>query len=183
MWPQWMKSPSRIKTTSISCSSFKDIQTLFESPKSPALLRRLQISTSDLRRCTLPCDQRAVVVVYYTSLRVVRRTFEDCQAVRSILRGFRVSIDERDVSMDDHYLEELHRINVRRGTLPIVLIRGTYIGGAEEIRRLLESGELSGMIQRLPTSDSINGCDFCGGVRFVVCERCNGSRKIPRHTG
>ncbi|KAI3806283.1 hypothetical protein L1987_22182 [Smallanthus sonchifolius] len=40
------------------------------------------------------------VVLYMTSLRVVRPTFEACRTVQSILRGFRVSIDERDLSMD-----------------------------------------------------------------------------------
>ncbi|GJN33328.1 hypothetical protein PR202_gb21916 [Eleusine coracana subsp. coracana] len=40
------------------------------------------------------------MVLYTTSLRGVRRTFTDCSAARAILRGFRVAIDERDVSMD-----------------------------------------------------------------------------------
>ncbi|KAJ6895104.1 hypothetical protein NC651_021557 [Populus alba x Populus x berolinensis] len=58
---------------------------------------------------TIPgADKR--IVVYYTSLRVVRSTFEDCKTVQSILRGFRVLIDERDLSMDSSLLNELNQI-------------------------------------------------------------------------
>jgi glutaredoxin domain-containing cysteine-rich protein 1 len=47
------------------------------------------------------------IVVYLTSLRGIRRTFEDCNAVKMILKGFRVWVDERDVSMDRAYRKEL----------------------------------------------------------------------------
>ncbi|CAN1347257.1 Auxin efflux carrier component 7 [Linum perenne] len=49
----------------------------------------------------------SVYVLYFTRLRVVQRTFEDCRTVRSILRGFRVPIDEHDLSMDGKYLGEM----------------------------------------------------------------------------
>ncbi|CAD6266064.1 unnamed protein product [Miscanthus lutarioriparius] len=47
------------------------------------------------------------VVLYLTSLRSVRRTFEDCRAVRAILRCYRVRLDERDVSMHAAFRSEL----------------------------------------------------------------------------
>jgi len=46
-------------------------------------------------------------VVYFTSLRGVRKTFVDCCAVRSILRGYGVRLDERDVSMHAVFKAEL----------------------------------------------------------------------------
>ncbi|KAF5809545.1 putative glutaredoxin, Thioredoxin-like superfamily [Helianthus annuus] len=52
------------------------------------------------------------VVIYFTSLRGIRRTYEDCYAVRMILKFFRVYIDERDVSMDSAYRNELLNISV-----------------------------------------------------------------------
>ncbi|KAK4746235.1 hypothetical protein SAY87_012547 [Trapa incisa] len=47
------------------------------------------------------------IVIFFTSLRGIRRTFEDCYTVRMIFKGFRVCADERDVSMDLAYRKEL----------------------------------------------------------------------------
>ncbi|CAJ1859101.1 unnamed protein product [Sphenostylis stenocarpa] len=201
MWLPWRvrttaSPPNRSRPCTVSCTSFKDIQTLLDSepepssPKSPSLFRRLSVSPSLLRTLSsprgaspssflLPPDSDcSTVVLYYTSLRVVRRTFDDCRAVRSILRGFAVAVDERDVSVDDRFREELQRILGRRtAPLPIVFIAGTYIGGADDVRRLYDSGDLHELIGRLPLSRSI-ACDLCGGMRFVVCDTCDGSHKV-----
>ncbi|XP_061376644.1 uncharacterized protein At5g39865-like [Gastrolobium bilobum] len=198
MWPWRIRTtpppPSRSRSCSFSCSSFKDIQTLLQpepvpepgSPKSPSLFRRPRVSTSLLRSISsrssvaLPpeSDHGDAVVVYYTSLRVVRRTFNDCRAVRSILRGFAVAIDERDVCIDNRFLEELQGILGRRNVpLPSVFVGGVYIGGADDVRRMHESGELKALIERLPRSEPY-ACDSCGGLRFVVCDECDGSHKV-----
>lgn len=50
-------------------------------------------------------DKKAVV--YFTSLRGVRKTFVDCCSVRSILRSYGVRLDERDVSMHAVFRAEL----------------------------------------------------------------------------
>ncbi|KAF7816145.1 inactive receptor-like serine/threonine-protein kinase [Senna tora] len=126
---------------------------------------------------TIPgAEQR--VVVYFTSLRVVRSTFEDCKSVRSILQALRVTVDERDLSMDVGFMKELREIlGDRKLTLPRVFIDGRYIGGAEEVRQLNETGELRKIVQGLPAAD-LGVCDVCGGYRFILCEECNGSRKM-----
>lgn len=75
------------------------------------------------------------IVVYLTSLRGIRRTYEDCYAVRMIFRGFRVWVDERDVSMDSAYRKELQSVLGEKNVgLPQVFIRGSYVGGAEMIK-------------------------------------------------
>ncbi|XP_077245683.1 glutaredoxin family protein [Tasmannia lanceolata] len=117
------------------------------------------------------------IVVYFTSLRVVRKTFEDCNTVRSILKGFRVSIDERDLSMDAGFLQELQGIlGIKKLTLPRVFIGGRYFGGADEIRQLNETGELKKIVDGLPLVGP-GVCQGCGGLRFVLCDTCHGSHK------
>ncbi|KAG6412501.1 hypothetical protein SASPL_125180 [Salvia splendens] len=122
----------------------------------------------------------ATIVIYFTSLRVVRSTFEDCKAVRTILRAFRVPIDERDLSMDGRFTEELQEIlgltEKSKLMLPRVFIGGRYIGGAEEVRCLHETGELKKYMERLPRA-ALGTCDTCGGYGFILCIDCDGSRK------
>lgn len=197
MWLN-LKSLSRVETTQspgsrrrFSCSSFKDIQNLCQpesealTPRSASIIHRAKTSTSVFRLWArhiahpsrIHEDDRRVVI-YYTSLRVVRRTYEDCRVVRSILNGFRVPIDERDLSMDTKFSEELQEL-MGNGTLilPMVYVCGLYIGGVGEIRQLHESGDLKIMMQWLPVVDS-RPCDLCGGLKFVLCQTCNGSHRV-----
>ncbi|KAL2898223.1 hypothetical protein RDABS01_040111 [Bienertia sinuspersici] len=119
------------------------------------------------------------VVVYFTSLRGIRRTREDCDAVRMIFRAFKVFVDERDVSMDAAYRKELQGLlGEKHVTLPQVFIKGKYVGGADIIKQLNESGEIRKILQMLPVRDRRFVCDACGDVRFLPCSNCSGSRKI-----
>lgn len=119
------------------------------------------------------------VVVYFTSLRGVRRTFEDCYAVRFIFRAYRVYVDERDVSMDSSYRKELQSLmGEKTVSFPQVFIKGRYIGGAEMIKHLNEVGELRKMLEILPLRERGVFCDSCGDIRFVPCSNCSGSRKV-----
>ncbi|KAK1315452.1 Uncharacterized protein QJS10_CPA06g00540 [Acorus calamus] len=102
------------------------------------------------------------MVLYYTSLRGVRRTYEECCEVRRILRGYGVRVDERDVSMDLRYKEE-----VRGRGLPAVVLRGEWVGGAEEVRGLHEMGEMEGVLKGVGEVVGGGGgsCEGCGDVR------------------
>ncbi|PPD68726.1 hypothetical protein GOBAR_DD34397 [Gossypium barbadense] len=90
------------------------------------------------------------VVIYTTTLRGIRKTFEECNRVRSIMESYRVQIFERDISMDS--------------------------GFKEELRKLEEEGKLEMLFEGIPMA--VPGCKGCGGVRFVMCKQCNGSCKI-----
>ncbi|KAJ1292252.1 hypothetical protein BS78_02G378000 [Paspalum vaginatum] len=136
------------------------------------------------RRHQLAADAQPrpqAVVLYTTSLRGVRRTFADCSAVRAILRGFRVAVDERDVSMDAALRRELQALLAARGrafALPQLLVGGRLLGGADEVRQLHESGQLRRLLDGAAGQDPAFVCDACGGVRFVPCAGCGGSRKV-----
>ncbi|XP_047322724.1 uncharacterized protein At5g39865-like [Impatiens glandulifera] len=120
------------------------------------------------------------VVIYFTSLRGIRRTWEDCWAVRMIIKGFRVMVDERDISMDMEYKKELQNLLGLKTviTLPQVFVKGKYIGGVDVIKQLHEVGELAKMLKGIPLRTPGYVCDTCGDVRFIPCSVCNGSRKI-----
>ncbi|WCJ33354.1 Glutaredoxin family protein [Euphorbia peplus] len=121
------------------------------------------------------------IVVYFTSLRGIRKTYEDCNAVRMILRGFRVPVDERDISMDSSYRKELQSLLKGKAMrLPQVFVRGENVGGVDEIRQLNEAGELGNLFEGFPVKDlkMVCECENCGDARFVPCSNCNGSRKV-----
>ncbi|XP_062181367.1 uncharacterized protein At5g39865-like [Phragmites australis] len=185
---------------SFTSPSLKDLQSLLKpdsahaaapSSPSPRVFHRIRVAASALRvlrtlqQPSVPSRPAAElpsgtgrVVLYFTSLRVVRGTYEDCRAVRAILRGLRAAVDERDLSMDPGFPPELASLlpHRRRVTLPQVFVGGRHLGGAEEVRRLHESGELRRIVAPAPPSASLN-CTRCGGERYVLCGACDGSHK------
>ncbi|WVZ68318.1 hypothetical protein U9M48_017276 [Paspalum notatum var. saurae] len=195
---------------SFSSPSLKDLQALLLSdaatpspppaaPCSPSssvrVFHRVRVAASALRAlrtlqappagggAASEADRR--VVLYFTSLHVVRSTYEDCRAVRAILRGLRVAVDERDLAMDPRYLGELAALlprlaPPRRAALPQVFVGGRHLGGADEVRRLHEAGELRRVVAGAiagPGAASLAACARCGGERYVLCGSCNGSHK------
>ncbi|KAK1286919.1 Uncharacterized protein QJS10_CPB20g01631 [Acorus calamus] len=133
------------------------------------------------RRC--PPGGEEAVVVYTTTLRGIRSTYENCNAVRSAIEGAGVRVSERDVSMDMKFREELRRV-LGAGdedvvvVPPRVFVRGRYIGGAAEVLRIHEEGGLAGLLEGLPRGRVGSVCDGCGGARFLPCFGCSGSRKL-----
>uniref|UniRef100_A0ACD5UV83 Uncharacterized protein n=1 Tax=Avena sativa TaxID=4498 RepID=A0ACD5UV83_AVESA len=131
-----------------------------------------------------PPGGKRKAVVYFTSLRGVRKTFVDCCAVRSILRSYGVRVDERDVSMHAAFKAEIAQLLAAAGApLPRVFIDGRYLGGAEDVQALHEAGELARALEGCDAAPvrklgCMEACAACGDVRFVPCETCYGSCKI-----
>ncbi|CAN4098704.1 unnamed protein product [Withania somnifera] len=205
----------KLDSSNFSCSSFKDIHTLLtdddsnnynnSSPlsttKKPNIFHRVRHVNAVLRAFStrpppgsspksepliqIPGAEKQIVI-YFTSLRVIRSTFDACNAVRSILSSFRVLIDERDVSMDAGFMEELKTISGTREktkwSLPRVFIGGRYIGGSEEIIRLHEAGELKKYVEGL-TPAGLTTCRVCDGDRFILCSDCSGSHRYYSDKG
>ncbi|KAG2290760.1 hypothetical protein Bca52824_050364 [Brassica carinata] len=113
-------------------------------------------------------------------LRGIRKTYEDCCYVRTVLRGFRVTVEERDISMDSEYRKEVQILlgEEKPVCLPQVFIRGVHIGGVEEIKKLNDGGELGEMLKGFPVCESLGACECCGDARFVPCGSCGGSTKV-----
>lgn len=141
------------------------------------------------------------VVLYITSLRGVRKTFEDCEAVRSAIRGLGIPLCERDISMDRGFRDELRELMKGKGKgkgssiPPRLFVDGRYVGGVEEVMKIVEQqGSIAKLLQLqglLPISRSrsrsgqevvVGGCacEGCGGVGFLPCFTCHGSCKIMK---
>ncbi|XP_021757768.1 uncharacterized protein At3g28850-like [Chenopodium quinoa] len=131
------------------------------------------------------------VVLYTTSLRGVRKTFEGCNAVRSVIQGLGFGFCERDISMDRGLRDELKKLlasSSKGGNhevlapspppLPCLFIKGRFIGGVDEVLKLHEEGGLVELLQGLPRLEAGTVCEGCGDVRFLPCFRCNGSCKL-----
>lgn len=135
------------------------------------------------KRC--PPGGENAVVIYTTTLRGIRKTFEDCNAVRSALEGAGVWVRERDVSMHLGFKEELRELlrGKEETTVPRVFVRGRYVGGAEEVLRIHEEGSLCSLVEGLPRARAGAVCDGCGGARFLPCFGCHGSCKKVKEDG
>ncbi|CAI9091417.1 OLC1v1026448C1 [Oldenlandia corymbosa var. corymbosa] len=123
------------------------------------------------------------VILYTTGLRGIRKTFEDCYSIRSLLKNLRISFFERDISMHSGFKEELWATLGGKLLPPRLFIKGRYIGGADEVLTLHEQGKFKPLLEGIPLDSSDFQCEACDGIRFIVCFNCNGSRKIIPHDG
>ncbi|XP_050382901.1 uncharacterized protein At3g28850 [Argentina anserina] len=123
-----------------------------------------------------PAGENAIVI-YTTTLRGIRKTYEDCNNVRSIVESHLVRVLERDISMDSGFKEEIRGLMGSKDVrVPLVFVKGRLIGGADEIVKLEEEGKLGVLFDGIPKA--LVGCQGCAGMRFVMCVECNGSCKV-----
>ncbi|KAB7497559.1 Glutaredoxin domain-containing cysteine-rich protein [Armadillidium nasatum] len=106
--------------------------------------------------CMYAEKERGKVVIYVTTLGVVRETYERCLRLRKILWTLLVRFDERDVFMSrDTQIQLLDRLHVKTVNVPHVFLEGQYLGRPA----------------------STTPCDTCGGFRLLPCTVCRGSKK------
>ncbi|GAB4834597.1 hypothetical protein Ancab_032858 [Ancistrocladus abbreviatus] len=130
------------------------------------------------------------VVLYTTSLRGVRRTFEDCNTASSVLETHTVVYDERDMSLHADFLHEFRELLGSEeaeggGVVPVprLFVKGSYLhsrGSGEDdgAERVNESGRLGRILSWARVERGVQGCEGCGGARFVPCFECSGSCKV-----
>lgn len=135
------------------------------------------------KRC--PPGGENAMVIYTTTLRGIRKTFEDCNAVRTALEGVGVWVRERDVSMHLGFRQELQELlkGKTETTVPRVFVKGRYIGGVDEVMRIHEEGGLGKLVEGLPRRRAGAVCGGCGGARFLPCFTCYGSSKRRMEDG
>ncbi|XP_019869565.1 glutaredoxin domain-containing cysteine-rich protein CG31559-like isoform X2 [Aethina tumida] len=118
------------------------------------------------------------VVVYTTTMGILRDTYQACMKVKQILRTLLVKFEERDVFMSSEYQSEIQeRMHCEHILVPQVFVDGQHVGDAETIERLNESGELRRIMKPFKSIDACSTCKSCGGYRLLPCQVCNGSKK------
>eukprot|EP00250_Pteridium_aquilinum_P014013 c21722_g1_i3 orf=1093-2601(+) len=158
------------RRTDVSNRSYSNTTT----PFSNAQIQKDYLEDFELK-CPPGCEDK--IVLYFTSLRGIRNTYENCCLVRLILKGYGVHVDERDIWMHSKFKKELTNVIGTAVSVPRVFIKGRYIGGAEDVKHLHEEGILQNLLEGLPAECS-SVCDVCGGIRFVPCTTCRGSCKM-----
>ncbi|XP_039181154.1 glutaredoxin domain-containing cysteine-rich protein 1 [Crotalus tigris] len=119
------------------------------------------------------------IVIYTTSLRVVRTTFERCELVRKIFQNHRVKFVEKNIALNGDYGKELSERCRKLGeipSVPVAFIEGQYLGGAEKILSMNESGELQDLLTKIERVQHPHECLSCGGFGFLPCVMCHGSK-------
>ncbi|ALC48516.1 CG12206, partial [Drosophila busckii] len=118
------------------------------------------------------------VVLYTTSMGIIRDTYAKCANVKQILRTLLIKFEERDVFMSLEYQQEM-RERMQQDTIrvPQLFVEGQHIGDADTVERLNESGELRQLLRPYKSIATAYTCQTCGGYRLLPCPSCNGSKK------
>ncbi|KAH3692278.1 glutaredoxin domain-containing cysteine-rich protein CG31559-like [Dreissena polymorpha] len=123
-------------------------------------------------------EEKGKVIVYTTSMTVVRKTADHCKAIRNILQTHMVRYEERDLFMSAENQRELtERLGQSAIVLPQVFADGVHIGDLNAVQHLNETGELRHMFENFTKIQVRSNCEKCGGYRYLPCAMCHGSKK------
>eukprot|EP00850_Spirogloea_muscicola_P024966 SM001870S03916 [mRNA] locus=s1870:1076:1500:- [translate_table: standard] len=65
--------------------------------------------------------------------------------------------------------------------VPQLFLGPDHVGGHDETQRLNEAGKLKFALADVARRGK--ACGVCGGMRFVICTACDGSRKVVGDDG
>ncbi|SPP86857.1 glutaredoxin domain-containing cysteine-rich protein CG12206 [Drosophila guanche] len=118
------------------------------------------------------------VVLYTTSMGIIRDTYAKCANVKQILRTLLIKFEERDVFMSVEYQQEMReRMHNRTIRVPQLFVEGQHVGDADTVERLNECGELRQLLRPYKSIATAYTCQTCGGYRLLPCPSCSGSKK------
>ncbi|BFG00676.1 glutaredoxin domain-containing cysteine-rich protein6 [Drosophila madeirensis] len=118
------------------------------------------------------------VILYTTSMGIIRDTYAKCANVKQILRTLLIKFEERDVFMSVEYQQEMkERMHNRTIRVPQLFVEGQHVGDADTVERLNECGELRQLLRPYKSIATAYTCQTCGGYRLLPCPSCSGSKK------
>ena len=80
-----------------------------------------------------------------------------CFRAKSLLERHGLEYREIDVTFDPALEDEMIGLAGGRSTVPQIFVRGTHIGGSEELARLAASGELDDMLRHDDDRQEVQG--------------------------
>ncbi|KAI4974138.1 hypothetical protein ZWY2020_047418 [Hordeum vulgare] len=122
------------------------------------------------------------VVLYTASAsasRRRRRSSADLYALRALLRGYGLTMEERDVSTSKAHRSELKSLLAARGcafSLPQLLVGGRPVGGPDDVRKLHHTGGLRPLLDAAPRPCRAFVCQACKRVGSEPCPECSEAR-------
>lgn len=160
------ENPREIKSKDAVSIRSNHIATTGAIPRSDELLELNYASLGNKKK----------IMIYTTSLGIIRKTKADCLYLTSVFRSMMLKTEERDI-VSQYYHEEFKR-KFPGASLPQVIINSFPVGGRKEIENLIETGEI-----KLLTKDiekvvySAKKCEACNGYGYLTCPVCLGSCK------
>ncbi|CAP33626.2 Protein CBG15114 [Caenorhabditis briggsae] len=147
---------------------------------------RKNLVKNALRKMEEASGKNSGVVVYLTSCGVLRRSFDRCKAVTSLLEAFRVKFEVRDLNINLFHVAELaEKLKLNQDfqkelifdSLPLIYVDGYFLGNEKTIVELNDSKVLERILEKYKTSSANSKCSECGNRGYVVCRMCHGSRR------
>lgn len=90
------------------------------------------------------------VVIYLSSLQVIRRTSERCKRALALLHNFGVKVDQRDLAYNKAYIHELYeRLGTDRFDMPQIFLNGKYFGTLEHLEKWVEHGKMRSLLDKI----------------------------------
>ncbi|XP_014250566.1 glutaredoxin domain-containing cysteine-rich protein CG31559-like [Cimex lectularius] len=122
--------------------------------------------------------EKGTLVVYTTTMGVIRATYLRCLKARHILRTNMIKYTEKDVFMSKSFQNELkERLGTDSVSLPQIFLEGSHLGDVEVLEKMNETGELRSILQPYRSKEACTTCQVCGDFRLLPCNVCNGSKK------
>eukprot|EP00039_Didymoeca_costata_P001939 m.56401 g.56401 ORF g.56401 m.56401 type:complete len:570 (-) comp11037_c0_seq2:84-1793(-) len=135
---------------------------------------------SELHQRLYHAEKDNKIVIYISSLEAIRTTRDNCARLLQIFEILNVKIQVKDIHLDPLFAKELTQRVDEAVVVPQVFINAVHIGGLDDVIRMNDAGDLQRAIADFETRSNTT-CGDCGGIGYVPCSWCQGSRKSRSH--